>query len=60
MAENRVNLRSVLLAGMVAIGIAAWCVRWDVLQREVYGDELLAPTPPMGWNSWDAYGTTIN
>ncbi len=19
----------------------------------------LAPTPPMGWNSWDAYGTTI-
>ncbi len=21
--------------------------------------QLLAPTPPMGWNSWDAYGTTI-
>ncbi len=20
----------------------------------------LAPTPPMGWNSWDSYGTTIN
>ncbi|WP_446742722.1 glycoside hydrolase family 27 protein [Silvibacterium acidisoli] len=20
----------------------------------------LAPTPPMGWNSWDAYGLTIN
>jgi hypothetical protein len=20
----------------------------------------LAPTPPMGWNSWDAYGTTID
>jgi hypothetical protein len=20
---------------------------------------LLAPTPPMGWNSWDSYGTTI-
>src|ERR1035441_1946394 len=19
-----------------------------------------APTPPMGWNSWDAYGLTIN
>jgi hypothetical protein len=19
----------------------------------------LAPTPPMGWNSWDAYGTTV-
>jgi alpha-galactosidase len=22
--------------------------------------ELLAQTPPMGWNSWDGYGTTIN
>jgi alpha-galactosidase len=21
--------------------------------------ETLAPTPPMGWNSWDSYGTTI-
>src|ERR1017187_10233654 len=21
---------------------------------------LLAPTPPMGWNSWDSFGTTIN
>ena len=22
--------------------------------------QALAPTPPMGWNSWDAYGLTIN
>lgn len=22
--------------------------------------QLLAETPPMGWNSWDGYGTTIN
>lgn len=22
--------------------------------------EILARTPPMGWNSWDGYGTTIN
>ena len=21
--------------------------------------KLLAPTPPMGWNSWDSYGETI-
>jgi alpha-galactosidase len=20
----------------------------------------LAPTPPMGWNSWDSYGLTVN
>ena len=24
-----------------------------------YGQNALASTPPMGWNSWDAYGTTI-
>ena len=23
-------------------------------------EPVLAPTPPMGWNSWDAYGLTIN
>jgi len=23
------------------------------------GDRKLAPTPPMGWNSWDSYGRTI-
>jgi hypothetical protein len=23
-------------------------------------DPAIAPTPPMGWNSWDAYGLTIN
>ena len=22
--------------------------------------KLLAPTPPMGWNSWDSYGESIN
>jgi alpha-galactosidase len=22
--------------------------------------QILSPTPPMGWNSWDAYGLTIN
>ena len=24
------------------------------------GEEKLVPTPPMGWNSWDSYGLTIN
>ena len=24
------------------------------------GDTLLASTPPLGWNSWDGYGTTVN
>ncbi len=25
----------------------------------VSAQSLLAPTPPMGWNSWDSYGTTV-
>jgi alpha-galactosidase len=25
----------------------------------VYAPPLLAPTPPMGWNSWDSFGTTV-
>jgi len=24
-----------------------------------WAQSTLAPTPPMGWNSWDAYGTTV-
>src|ERR1700761_7098922 len=23
-------------------------------------EKVLAPTPPMGWNSWDSYGLTVN
>ena len=23
-------------------------------------NKLLAPTPPMGWNSWDCYGASVN
>jgi alpha-galactosidase len=25
----------------------------------VLAQQSLAPRPPMGWNSWDAYGTTV-
>lgn len=27
---------------------------------ETEGAALLASTPPLGWNSWDGYGTTVN
>jgi alpha-galactosidase len=39
--------RLALLLGLAAPGTAAAQVA------------PLAPTPPMGWNSWDAYGTTV-
>ena len=25
----------------------------------LFAQKLLAPTPPMGWNSWDSFGTTV-
>ena len=25
----------------------------------IHAQTLLAPTPPMGWNSWDSFGTTV-
>jgi len=30
-----------------------------VLSAPARAQSPLAPTPPMGWNSWDAYGTTV-
>jgi alpha-galactosidase len=44
MRRNRLFLTALLLVGFA--GRAA-------------PQEMLAPTPPMGWNSWDSFGTTI-
>jgi hypothetical protein len=33
-----------------------WSARFSPLYSQM---TQLAPTPPMGWNSWDAYGTTV-
>jgi alpha-galactosidase len=41
------------LTFLVAILLSAICVRADE-------PETLASTPPMGWNSWDGYGATVN
>lgn len=44
-------------------------MRWRILlficsiflcSQNLISQDTLAPTPPMGWNSWDGYGTTIN
>ena len=42
-------MRSLLVAAILLLPTLALCQQPD-----------LAPTPPMGWNSWDAYGTTID
>jgi alpha-galactosidase len=42
----------VLFLGSTTLGLAA--------ESADSGDStLLAATPPMGWNSWDGYGTTV-
>jgi hypothetical protein len=45
---------SVLLLAYLAFCVVAL---GQIPQREI--DKLLAPTPPMGWNSWDSYGETV-
>src|SRR5215467_15459516 len=45
---NRLRLRRALLAiALLVLSVPTWA-------REV------APTPPMGWNSWDSYGLTLD
>jgi alpha-galactosidase len=46
---NRISTRTVLLLFAV-LSVAAIASQ----------GQTLAPTPPMGWNSWDAYGLTID
>jgi alpha-galactosidase len=36
--------------GLLMLAVSSLCMAQSVL----------APTPPMGWNSWDSYGLTIN
>ncbi len=43
----------------VAIGALTFAVVPEIRSASASPDALLAPTPPMGWNSWDSYGTTV-
>jgi alpha-galactosidase len=47
--------RTIFVAGLlvVAVGFGAG-------ERPLAGQTVLAARPPMGWNSWDSYGLTIN
>jgi len=54
-------MQSIAATVLVTLGIAGWWLHCPAPQMAVEADEaMLAPTPPMGWNSWDSYGTTIN
>lgn len=49
MSRNRFFAISILLLYALVFPLASLCRAQNV-----------APTPPMGWNSWDAYGLTID
>jgi alpha-galactosidase len=46
--------------GLMAIGYQLACTRAVFAAPEVNSANTIALTPPMGWNSWDAYGLRIN
>lgn len=50
------------LGGMVLLILSSWGGATFSKSGERPGESssLLAATPPLGWNSWDGYGTTIN
>ena len=47
---------------LIRMGIKRVCVAAGLLLAvlRVGAEDKLAATPPMGWNSWDSYGLTIN
>jgi alpha-galactosidase len=44
---------------ILLIGLAALWTSSAVLGQSAGVQPMLATTPPMGWNSWDGYGTTV-
>ncbi len=50
------KFRLPFLSLALALGVVALFAR---LKPAAAQDLSLAPTPPMGWNSWDSYGTTV-
>src|ERR1700742_3428801 len=60
--------RALVAMAVVGLGVAGLClVRGEAVTpasaSAVAPDDasaVLAATPPMGWNSWDGYGLTIN
>jgi alpha-galactosidase len=48
------------IGGILIAAFAAGVWRMDTQTPVNANRETLAAKPPMGWNSWDGYGTTIN
>lgn len=54
-------MKAKLMIGILALGLAAEFAAKATAQSLANAtSDLLAAKPPLGWNSWDGYGTTIN
>lgn len=49
--------KTLIIAGIALMGILSSCGGGKQTFSEDFRD--WAPTPPMGWNSWDCYGPTV-
>jgi alpha-galactosidase len=58
--QMSLSLRASLRRIATALSVGALMLLTLQISRPAGGPAaLLAPTPPMGWNSWDSYGTTV-
>jgi alpha-galactosidase len=62
MCANWTRLRTAVLLTMACAMFCIWILaaQFVAISAEADAQTLLAPTPPMGWNSWDAYGETVS
>ncbi len=49
----------ILLSILIAAGFISGCKQGNKIDSGVPEFHKWAPTPPMGWNSWDCYGPTV-
>lgn len=61
MNTNRLLARlvSCLMVSIGCFAALAFALRANAFARPTVNSAQLAPTPPMGWNSWDAYGEAV-
>ncbi len=54
--------RAVILLSLCCAVFCTWILAPQVvvISSHAEAQALLAPTPPMGWNSWDSYGETVS
>ena len=52
--------RRKMLAGFLALGVSAHLATISTALAQKERTTVLAQTPPMGWNSWDAYGESVS